>query len=217
MLAGFLRGAGLAAALSIAPWVLAADESAPVQKPDVKVGEWWTYRYTEYPSNVPRVSNFHERVTFVGPNEILTVNRADRDSVWTPEWNSLSHGGSGVTYDKPRQVLSFPLKVGASHRTTYEVVARRGSGARARFEDTVKVVGWEEVVVPAGSFRALKLETTGTFQRLDARFGGWTRREIWYVPEIKRWVKWTYVEGVGAPNAYLPKNVDELIQFKVGK
>ena len=76
-----LRGAAaLALALSYASANLGADESAPVQKPEVRVGEWWTYRYTEYPTNVPRLSNYHERVSFVGPNEILTVS-GDRKSV----------------------------------------------------------------------------------------------------------------------------------------
>ena len=207
--------AALAFALAFGSVAQAADESAPVPKPEVKVGEWWTYRNTDYPTNIPRTYNHHERVTFVGSNEILTVNRGDKDSVWTGEWNALAHGGSGVTYNKPRDLFKFPLSAGATYRASYEVVTRRGSGALSRFEDTVKVVGWEDVVVPAGKFRALKLETTGTYQRLDTRAGGWTRREIWYAPEVKRWVKWTYVEGPGAPNPGLPKNVEELIQYKV--
>lgn len=205
------------ALLACATTVLGADESAPVHKPEVKVGEWWRYRVTENPTNVPRIAHGEQRVTFVGPNEILTVNRGDRDSVWTPEWNALSHGGSGVTYDKPRQLFSFPLKVGAVHQARYEVVSRRGSGALSRYEDNVKVVGWEDVVVPAGKFRALKLEVTGTYQRIDTRGRGWTRKEIWYVPEVKRWVKWAHGEAWTAPNAPIQMNVEELTGFKVEK
>ena len=205
----------MAAVLASSSGVLGADEAAPVQKPDLKVGETWRYRATDYPSNLPRVRTSEVRITFVGPNEVLTVDRGDRDSVWTGEWSVLSRGGPGITYDKPRRLLNFPLKVGNSHQVTFEVVSKRGTDARSRFEETVKVVGWEDVVVPAGRFRALKLEASGTFQRLDARGAGWTRREIWYVPEVKRWVKSTYAEGHGAPTSDYQKNVDELIAFKV--
>jgi hypothetical protein len=107
------------------------------------------------------------------------------------------------------------LKIGSSHRIAYEITSRRGSGASSRFEETIKVVAWEDVEVPAGKFRALKIECEGTYQRLDTRAGGWLRREIWYVPEVKRWVKWTYGEGRGAPTSHYQKNTDELIAFKV--
>ena len=213
-----LRSAtALALTLACASVVLGADESAPVEKPDVKVGEWWRYRATSYPTNVPKVSNYRVRVAFVGPGEILTVGGDDKESVWTAEWSPLSFGGSGVAYDKPRRLINFPLKVGSSHSVAYEVVAARGSG-RSRYQDTVKVIGWEDVVVPAGSFRALKLEVAGTYQRVDVRAGGWTRQEIWYVPQVKRWVKWTYGEGPGgAFNPQHQKSVDELIEFRVNK
>jgi hypothetical protein len=205
----------LALALACASAVQGADESAPVPRPDVKVGEWWRYRITDYPTNVPRVRNGEARVTFVGPNEILVVHPNNRESIFTADWGGLSLDGPGVAYDKPRHLLAIPLKVGSSHRVAYEVESRRGSGTRSRFDETIKVVRWEEVVVPAGTFRALKLESEGTYQRLDTRGGGWLRREIWYVPEVKRWVKWTYGEGRGAPTSQYQRNTDELIAYKV--
>jgi hypothetical protein len=152
----------LAVALAFASAVLGADETAPVPKPEVKVGEWWRYRTTDYPSNLPRVRNSEMRVSFVGSNEILTVNRGDKDSVWTPEWSAVSLGGSGVTYDKPRQLLNFPLKVGATHKTTYEVVARRGSGRLSRFEEPKWLAG--KTSCARGKVPRFKLEGSG-YQR----------------------------------------------------
>ncbi|HVJ13211.1 MAG TPA: hypothetical protein VNC62_16680, partial [Burkholderiales bacterium] len=54
------------------------------------------------------------------------------------------------------------------------------------------VVGWEEIEVPAGKFRALKVHAEGTYQRLDRPNAGWARNTFWYVPTVKRWVKSLY-------------------------
>jgi hypothetical protein len=58
----------------------------------------------------------------------------------------------------------------------------------------VKVVGWETVTVPAGTFRALRIEVEGNrgkdpdpfwWPKQAARF----QHSIWYAPEAKRYVK----------------------------
>ena len=41
-----------------------------------------------------------------------------------------------------------------------------------RHDRRVKVVGWEEVGVPAGKFRALRIESEGRFQRVDTSISG---------------------------------------------
>ncbi len=220
MFTALLRTIGVAVSLVFASAAFGADDSdAPVPKPEVKVGDHWKYRRTNYPTNLPRITTFEVRVAFLGPDEILTVDTGgsgkEFDSHWTSEWSALSVGGSGSVFDKPVRLLNFPLKVGAIHQATWEMVARRDSPMRIKFEVTVKVVGWEDVVVPAGKFRALKVEAKGTFQRLDARFGGWTRLEYWYVPEVKRWVKYTYEDGTRGPSSPNTKDGHELVEFKV--
>ena len=59
---------------------------------------------------------------------------------------------------------------------------------------TTRVVGWEAVTVPAGTFRALRLEVEGNrgkdpdaywWPKQAARF----RHTIWYAPEVRRYVK----------------------------
>ena len=66
-----------------------------------------------------------------------------------------------------------------------------------KYERTAKVVGWERIVVPAGEFRALKIELSGYGRRLD-RPGSQpaaARWRIWYAPEVKRPVKFEFQEG----------------------
>jgi len=55
-----------------------------------------------------------------------------------------------------------------------------------------KVAGWEEVAVPAGKFRALKIEGDGTYTRNDTRQTGRSKMELWYVPEVNRWVRFRF-------------------------
>ena len=214
MVIALLRTVVIAVSLACVSAAFGADESAPVQKPEVKVGERWAYRRTDDPTKQPKVTTYEDSVAFVGTDEILTVNKSGTsESQWNSEWGAMSLGGSGMVFDKPVGILKFPLMVGAIHETVYSVVARRGSDMRSKNEAKVKVVAWEDVVVPAGKFRALKIEAIGTYTRLDIRHGGWMRQTFWYAPEVKRWVKIVYEDGFRDPSTPYTHVVHELTSF----
>lgn len=108
----------------------------------------------------------------------------------------------------------FPLQVGNSHKASYELIAPK-TNARWRTERDVKVVGWEEIAVPAGRFRALKIVSEGHSQSLDNTFmSGTSRNEIWYVPEVKRWVKIT-LESRPKGRSGGEFTGEELVDYKV--
>jgi hypothetical protein len=201
-----------------APALSADDSAAPVAKPRVGVGDRWLYREINYLTNLER-SVYRVDATFVGPDVILTVNTfpkiktkdLERDANWTSEWNARSTPKGGI-YVPNTGLLRFPLRIGATYETKYELTALRGSAARTEFEAKVKVIGWEDVVVPAGKFRALKVEARGTFHRLDSGRRGWTKYDIWYVPEVKRWAKFIYEDGDAAPYV---REGQELIEFSL--
>jgi len=207
-----VAGVWLAAFLPLSFPAVAADESSPVAKPEVKEGDRWTYRRTNHLLNRV-VFTRQDRVVSTGPDEILVVSRQganESDAFFTSQWGSIVIGGT--TFIPRAEFFKFPLAVGAAYNTEYET-ANKGSRARSRFEFAVKVVGWEDVEVPAGKFRALKLEANGNYVRIDpgARFGGMARFRFWYVPEIKRWAKTTYEEGsrgLGYPDT---SYTDELV------
>jgi hypothetical protein len=54
---------------------------------------------------------------------------------------------------------------------------------------TAKVIGWEDVQVPAGKFRALKVEHDSTLRGSRGPFTANRKILLWYVPETKRWVR----------------------------
>lgn len=207
-----MRAAFLALLVLAAPsW---AQSDAPVERPAVKPGDAWTYRRTDAWTN--RQSTSEVRATFVSESAIVgvvkEVGREEADSSWTAEWNSVNsfQGGSITPHSG---FFRFPLKVGDTYKAVFEVrVVRLGSN-RTRHDRNVRIIGWEEVSVPAGKFRALKIEVDGEWQRLDAFNSGTAKTTIWYVPELKRWAKWMYEDrGMNGPG---PRWGDELTEYKL--
>lgn len=198
----------------------AADEAA-VERPQLKAGERWTYRYSR---TGPRVRNPGTRVyelviTFVGPKAIESVQTMrsgkEIDTTWTPEWNLVNDLRSG-SFLPDSGTFRFPLRQGARYSSSYEVLRPKAEKTDARQTLEVNVVGWEEVTVPAGTFRALRLEATGTSRRLDreTRRPGSLHYVYWYVPEVKRWAKMTLQgsDSRGVPGA---EETEELLSYKV--
>jgi hypothetical protein len=97
------------------------------------------------------------------------------------------------TYEAPMPLLPDRLEPGSRRRdaTHYTVP---NSSYRHYWRQSLRAMGWERVVVPAGSFDALRIE-----RQID--FGHWDSwRELprridilWYAPQIGRWVQreWT--------------------------
>lgn len=206
-----------AAALLLAFSASGADETgAAVAKPQVKVGDRWAYRRTNNLSKAASIT-FDSRVASTGPDEIVVVSkRRDRenetDGFYTSEWNAITL--ATMTFTPHLGHFKFPLEVGGSHVAAWEGIVK-GSGWSGKYEVPFKLTGWEEITVPAGKFRALKLEGKGTFRRLDQGGGGWVRVGYWYVPEVKRWVKISYEQGAGGPTSPDTNYVDELVEFHV--
>ena len=170
----------------------------PVTTPEVKVDDRWVYRRTDKRMKPPTLV-YEIRVSFVDARVIHTVverqgGQRDSDATWTREWNSVVAVDEGVVeIDKP--MLQFPLAVGRQYPAAWVMRRPRAGGFEVKHQRTVKVVGWEDLEVPAGRFRAVKIEATGGFQRVDKPLTGQARNTYWYVPQVKRWVKTTYTDG----------------------
>jgi hypothetical protein len=205
-----------AAVLLFSSFAFGADETAPVPKPDVKVGDMWSYQFTNLVASAPKPSRAESRVMFVGGDAIMTVVRSadgrESDAIFNAEWNAISLS-SGWVYDQPQRIHKFPLTVGETYPYLFESTMR-GRPARYRNEGTAKVAGWEDVIVPAGKFRAVKIELRGAWQRLDSTGGAPQRWDVWYVPEVKRMVKYLYEEGSPGRQPGT-KSLLELLEFKV--
>jgi len=65
-------------------------------------------------------------------------------------------------------------------------------------QETFRILGWEEVEVRAGKFKAIKVEYK--IETSTRRGTGWTPRGeskawYWYSPEVKNFVKCQYEKG----------------------
>ena len=94
------------------------------------------------------------------------------------------------------KILDFPLSTGKQWKTVYSSM---GPGAwrpvSYNFSEIYKVLGWEDIVVQAGKFKALRLEykrvVTDTSRAWEA-MGGEIIHQYWYSPEVKYFVKCQY-------------------------
>jgi hypothetical protein len=183
--------AALFASFALFPFAAAAQPDAPVAQPEVKVGERWTYRRMNYRTGRP-AGVYEIRVVFAERGVIQVVGTgkgSDReiDTTYTAEWNAVSTRNR--IFVPHTGWFRFPLRVGSVHEAVFDSRMPKKGDAHSRQQRTVRVLGWEDVVVPAGRYRALKIESAGQYQRLDKPVAGRARNLVWYAPEVKRWVK----------------------------
>lgn len=148
-----LTGQALAQApLTIDPRV----DTGVVTRPAVEIGDEWLYRRSNgRSSHVVRQS-----VTAVNDQGISLKTQQERSdessiAVHDREWGLL---GSGFNDYRPALAYySFPLYPGKRWGIDSNV-SNFGAGQSGRMKGEGRVAGWEEVVVPAGRFLALRIE-----------------------------------------------------------
>jgi len=191
-------------------------QSDAVPRPNVKPGDSWTYRRMDYWTNKPN-GRLRETVTFANDRVIQVVGyrgsqEKEVDATYTAEWNFVSTA-TGRVFDPDQGLFKFPLHPGDAHDAHYDMKDPTEGPYEVRFDRHVKVIGWEDVTVPAGKFRALRVESEGPFSRVDIAVAGTAKETAWYAPEVKRYVKWTYENWT-----FKGKNQwrgQELIEYKV--
>lgn len=98
-----------------------------------------------------------------------------------------------------KKILNFPLTLGKQWKGLYQVdeVGKMGAFA-VEYQETFRVLGWEELEVRAGKFKAIKLE-----YKIEPSYRGhigWVpsgefKAWYWYSPEVKNFVKCQYEKG----------------------
>jgi hypothetical protein len=180
-----LRGV-LAAALAGVALPVAAQVAAPALKP----GDTWTYRGIDN-YNRQVTGTLTREVTSAAPGGIRVVT-SDGGAATESLFRAPGELASGVLGDRARgtmepalQVAPFPLAEG---KTWSQTVIRTdpATGERREMLVTGRVRGWETVKVPAGEFKALKVERTMYLGDYDSFRGITQRTETeWYAPDIR--------------------------------
>ena len=198
--------------LAVVPALSAAQPDQRVVKPEIRVGDSWTYRGTN--ALAPGTHEYKNRVSFANEKVILLVSTRNSDgkevdSSWTPEWNALtSH--SGYMFRPNSGMFRFPLHVGDKHELKFEFLRPRVDTVESSTTGSTTVIGWEIVEVPTGKFRAIKLQVDTTVQPLDGSRAYPRQVTFWYVPDVRRWVKLQ----VFTPSV---RSSEELLEYKLNE
>jgi len=236
------------AALSGATQAIAAD-TGQIPAPLLKVGDSWTlnetvegssssFKRTQFKQTLERIDSDRMFVAV----QVVDAPAAPQTRMLNLDWSSnLMVDGEEKPAGRP---LSFPLQVGNSWTADWTDPRRLGNQLKVHAHTTYKVVGWEDVNVPAGVFHALKIEARG-FADADvvipsvaqstalggagsatsvsrAQTGGrgvmhrTTIDLIYYAPEMKRAIK-TVAEQYNEVGTMTGRTTVELVAFQSGK
>lgn len=227
----------------------AAARAETVELPALKSGDRWTYQHTVEKGPTGWTQTHEELVvTRATPSAIYYTARtrgstqAARDLLSGRDWSRMRDiNGKETVINRP---FLFPLETGKSWDITYEEQKPNAIHDSERFETHYVVVGYETVTVPAGTFKALKVEADGHWhavltasqklvqgvqatadastlttqtQRVVPRdVEGRIYKAFWYSPEAKRWVKSIeeYYSNTGVRNE---RYTDELESLSTGE
>ena len=98
-----------------------------------------------------------------------------------------------------KKILNFPFTLGKHWRDLFERPELASSGMLPfEYHETFRILGWEEVGVRAGKFKAIKLEYKIEISSRASM--GWISRgeskaSYWYSPEVKNFLKCQYETG----------------------
>jgi len=223
-----LRIALLAATIGLtaAQPASAADVAAPV----LRAGDTWTYRHIDGYNKLD-VGTVSSIVEAAGPDGVRLVTRSvnglvNFESTYAGPGQlasgTLSERAAGAMHP-PLQLKRYPLREGERWKQNVvrdDVMSREKRVTEMR----VRVIGWDNVKVPAGEFRALLIERAFELGDYDPFRGPTLRYEKeWYAPEVKGTVKLEVFEeyfesrysrlGSPAPGT---RATYELLSYKAG-
>ena len=153
-------GAALACAwaFSLAAQSPPGRDQLPLVRPDVAVGDEWVFRRT----SAAGARLMRQSITAVAPDSISlkTEEAGSLDSsvaVHDRHWGLLASGFND--YRPALAYYVYPLYPGKRWGID-SAVSNFGAGQSGRIRGEGMAIGWEEIVVPAGRFAALRVEVT---------------------------------------------------------
>jgi len=178
------------------------------------VGDTWSYLFTKRDYGSRKESKFQMTVENVTDTEFSIRSGAGNLNVYTRDGNIKRiefKNGELRTWEPFVPRFSFPLEPG---RTWTQKYISRRPGREVELDATVTVVGWENVTVNAGTFNALKITNLAWYRRKDNDFRGREIVTVWYVPEIRRWVRLDVLER-GSNGVIYNDATEEILSYNL--
>ena len=174
------------------------------ERPDVKVGDRWVFVTR---STAGAKLEYAWVVTSVSPTGIAGTENGQPLAL-TPDLNIIE---SPQEKNSDERFLSFPLEVGKhwSYVNDYVLNDMTLGTLQGHNNESVAVLGYEKVRVPAGEFNAFKLELQCKWVSPQAPFPGACDDTYWYAPAVRAIVKKVW-QSTG-----MPISTTELVEFQL--
>jgi hypothetical protein len=188
-----------------------------VSAPKLASGQQWTYRRIDLWRN-EETERFRQELIFEEAGHWMTrwtiLNSDDpvrRGSVTGELLDPISHAYADKKVSGRYEPLRFPLATGKTWSFKYEI---NGNLRKTTVQQQAKVIRWETVTVPAGKYRALRIEHQGTYAALEGGFSwsGTMRETYWYAPAVSRVVMREYRDTKGDGGVW-DQWRDELVDY----
>ena len=199
-----------------------ASTAPSATEPDqfLKVGDRWTYKLSDQRRAIGSVSveivgvngqNVRERFTREGYSG-FTAERDIDVSFRPPRFQTINFpGGYDLPEFAPYLLPDTSLKRGQSWDGLPGVFFMHHAG-KVTLVSHLQVVGQETVRVPAGTFRAWKIETDSA-EVATSGINVKAKCTFWYSPEVKRAVKMS-IDSITSMQAYASDmEIYELVSF----
>jgi hypothetical protein len=189
-----------------------------LRAPRLNPGDSWTYENSNEARGTTRVTHDVLTLTRVDARELaievhpVGTPGPGREILSGPDWSRVRSVNGKLTV--VNQPLSYPLTLGKQWALDFSEDNPNRFHTREQWHMVYRVAGWEEITLPAGTFRALKIEGDGTWtadlpsNTLVTRgrapngtdvltrttqgarvVSGRFLKTFWYVAEVHRWVR----------------------------
>lgn len=203
----------------LAAGVRAQTAPSRIDGPGVKVGDAWMYNKLDgWTRRLDYVSVITVREIGAGGISMESTALDGRHTAnirRTSDFNlvRIETPGSTRTSLPYYPNFAFPLQIGKTWQRDVEFANSSQPGKKVSAKLDGRVVGWENVTVPAGNFLALKIEVKGWY-RAQSSDGNWTGKiedALWYAPEVRNAVRYEYQDTVGGSR--YDHEIHELVRY----
>ena len=213
-----LSRSGLALLILFAATPCLAQSPVRADRPNVKVGDSTVFEDLDVRTGEKRDTTFV--VMKITPDKIVSETSGSTSGAhtFTRDFNLVeirTGDAVAVTYKPFWPHLQFPLEVGQTWEIPFEVDVSVRPVRIAQWQWKARVVALEPVTVPAGTFRALKIEYEGSFitREGDKSRTGTHKETTWFALDPMRIVKRDYEQVVPSRN-FLEHHVIQMLSFK---
>ena len=170
---------------------LARSETTSPERPNVHVGDVWSYRVLDGFTDETKFEISY-RLVNISDSELTTrmewKGKPNKGlAIFDRQWNMIDDGQT--KYEPARISAKFPLHVGDTWKQKFQSSNLR-SGQTFYHIVNANVGDIEKITVPAGTFTAYKVEIEAEIRGADAD-AAITKNvfKYWYSPEVNREVK----------------------------